>query len=145
MSFTPVILAVYMVSFDRVPDSVNVAVLPEPLTVPDIELPFVVSVNVASVMVDGSIFLLKVAEIRVLTGTYAAPLPGDVELTVRADSPEVYPEESPPPPPPQPAKKTTRQPLRINGIILENRDMPIDIPPLKKQISGVSTGTPVPL
>src|ERR1700683_415563 len=62
---------------------VNVAVVPAYVTVPGTGVaPGPVRVNVAEVIVAGSMASLKAAEIAVLTATAVAPLAGIVETTV---------------------------------------------------------------
>jgi hypothetical protein len=83
-SFAPVVIvAVYEVLVVRMAVGANVAVVPVYVTLPGTGVaPRPVKVNVAAVIVAGSMAWLKVAEIGVLTATAVAPLAGIVETTV---------------------------------------------------------------
>src|SRR3972149_9967295 len=81
-SVTPVVtVAVYVVEYARVPDGVNVAVVPLYDTVPPIvPLPSLTR-NVADVMLPASMASLNVAVITLSTATPVALLTGFVALT----------------------------------------------------------------
>jgi hypothetical protein len=83
-SFAPVVIvAVYKVLLARTSVGVNVAVEPANVTAPATGVrPGPVKVNVALLIVSGSIGSLKVAETRVLTATAVAPAAGTVEIMV---------------------------------------------------------------
>ena len=82
-SFTPVVIvAVYVVEYDRLLEGVNVATLLLYETVPLMLLPLLLRVNVLVVIVDESMSSLNVAVIVLLTATSVALLTGLVELTV---------------------------------------------------------------
>jgi hypothetical protein len=83
-SFAPVVIvAVNKVLLARMAAGVNVAVLPEYVTAPATEVaPGPVTLNVAPVMVAGSMASLNVAEIIVFTATAVAAFAGMVETTV---------------------------------------------------------------
>ena len=83
-SFTPVVIvAVYVVKYDRLLEGVNVATLLLYETVPLMLLPLLLlSVKVLVLIVDELISSLKVAVIVLLIATPVALLAGLVELTV---------------------------------------------------------------
>src|SRR3989337_3897574 len=81
-SLTSVVtVAVYVVKYARVPDGVNVAVVPLYDTVPPIVPLPSLTINVDGVMLPASIASLNVAVITASTDTPVAPLPGLVALT----------------------------------------------------------------
>ena len=85
-SFAPVVIvAVKTVLVASAVVGVNVAVVPERVMVPATGVaPGPVKVNVAALIVAGSMASLNVAEIEVLTATAVDPLTGTVETTVGA-------------------------------------------------------------
>lgn len=87
-----VIVTVYKVLSERFAEGIKLAIRPEYASVPETGVcPGPVTLNMAPVIVAGSMISLKVAAIFLLIATPVMPLDGSVEVTVGAVASELVP------------------------------------------------------